>query len=410
MNGDINFGDESFSSHQVDRNRLAVLQRLLESSVSDNELELLVQVMNRPDIQTRVPTNPTVWTPSPVEEPPTSSTPRNQTGDHQSRVDGLFDWEGGENEQNQLGRSNPRTPRVPRRSNPARVSATSSVHSRQRDTSEGGVFDEFTFHGMANLLTDKEAQNNRRLNVVSTCASHSGDTLGVVCEQSFWVYKSSTNSLRLKCMGKIDGRTQLFKYGLDDAQHTIQRDIITESNKRGFGCAALSDNLLAVGASHSDCFMLFSVADEEQGRCIFKSDPKDCIVHKIMFNPDATELVVLSALSSQRLEILQFYSVAKFCDESAGPSRRQSKCKVHLNMKYTIENNIYSYETMDACFSSDGLKIVICTKHKEGSVMVFILEKDDGGMWAVRGPRRIDTGLDNRDDDRLGFTGVSLYV
>jgi hypothetical protein len=410
LNGDLNFGVESVSFHQGDRNRLAVLQRLLESSISDNELELLVQVMNRPDIQTRVPVNPTARPPSPMEVPLTSSTSRNPSGEHHSRVDDPFDWEAREDEQNQSDRNNARTPRGPRRANAARASATSSLHSRYRGTSEGGVFDDFTLQGTVNLLPDKDTQNNRRLNVVSTCASPSGDTLGVVCEQSFWVYKSSTSSLKLKCMAKIDSRTHLFKYGLDDAQHTIQRDIINESNKRGFGCAALSDNLLAVGASHSDCFMLFSVADEEQGRCIFKSDPKDSIVHKIMFNPDTTEFVVLSALSSQRLEIFQFFSAAKFCNESSGPSRRQSNYKVHLNMKYTIGNNIYSYETMDASFSSDGRKIVICTKHNEGSIMVFILEKDDADMWVVRGPRRIDTDLDNRDDDRLGFTGVSLYV
>ena len=413
---DLNVTAETLSYHQIERNRIAVLEHFVASPISDNEFELLVQVLNRPDVQNKLPRHSIVRTPSPLEEPPTSSTSRNQFEDRRSGGDDHFDSEGMANEQNRSERSTSRTSRAPHRSESTpgamRASVASSLRSlnlRHGDTSEGGLFDDFTLQGTGNLLPDKETQNNRRLNIIATCASPSGDTLGIVCEQSFWVHRLST-SLRSKCMGKIDGQAQLFKYGLDDAQHTIQRGIITESNRRGFGCAALSDNLLAVGASHSGCFMLFSVADEEQGRCIFKGETKDCIVSKIMFNPDATELVVLSALSSQKLEIFQFYSVQKFLDQARGPSRQQSKCEVHLNMKYTIGENIYLYETMDARFSSDGRKIVICTKHKEGSVMVFILEKDNVGTWVVLWPYRIDIDLDNRDDDRLGFTGVSLYV
>lgn len=365
--------------------------------------------MNRPDVQSRLPRHLLVRTPSPIEEPPTTSTSTNQPEDHQDVLGGHLHSDATLNELNQSQPNISQTSRPPHRSESTpgglRTSTASlpgSLNFRYRGASEGGVHDDFFSQGTFNLLPDRNTQS-KRLNVVSTCSSPTGDTLGVVCEQSFWVYKLSSTNPRLKCMGKIDGQTQLYNYGLDDAQHTGQRNIVTESNKRGFGCAALSDNLLAIGALHSNCFMLFSVTDEDQGRCVFKKDTKDYIVSKIMFNPEATELVVLSALLSQKLEMFQFYS-------AVGPLSQQSNSEVNLSMKYTMGDNIFSYETIDACFSSNGRKIVTLTKHHEGSVIVFILEKEDGGGWAVLGPSRIETDLDIRDDDRLCFTGVSLYV
>src|SRR5208282_3139233 len=159
---DVNVTAETLSYHQIERNRIAVLEHFVASPISDNEFELLVQVLNRPDVQNKLPRHSMVRTPSPLEEPRTSSTSRNQFEDRRSRGDDHFDSEGGENEQNRSERSTSRTSRVPHRaeSTPgamrASVASLRSLNLRHGDTSEGGLLDDFTLQGTGNLLPDKE--------------------------------------------------------------------------------------------------------------------------------------------------------------------------------------------------------------------------------------------------------------
>jgi Tol biopolymer transport system component len=79
----------------------------------------------------------------------------------------------------------------------------------------------------------------------------------------------------------------------------------------------------------------------------------------------------------------------------------------------TVKNNVeqvFQYNSRDLTFSSDGRKVAICTDHKHGSALVFILAKDEQNIWESWGSYQLVTRkLDNWDDNCFGFTGLSLY-
>lgn len=259
--------------------------------------------------------------------------------------------------------------------------------------------------------------------VVGTSVSSSGDTLAVVEEYEYRVYRSfvgRNSSAKPKCVGRFD-LSGLYRAGLDGPQARSHGHITSDKKRREFICAATSDNLLAVGASKGTLF-LFSIGEGEQslGKAIFKSERPDHIMQKVLFTPDSTELVVLSSLRATNTEICQFYAVSQFpivTTPRRSGSFEHSKpcfpadCELSLDLSYRVERGVYPYTLRDAKFSSDGRKLIAITSHIHGSAMVFLLFKDEEDQLTHGGSEQIVVHrLDNWDDDCLGFTGISLYA
>lgn len=312
-----------------------------------------------------------------------------------------------------------------------------SVHSN--DTAlpvEPQTSNEFRLCGAFDLVQEGEpkgVKGPKRPDLIATCASASAETFAIVWRDKFCVYKlsnqpsssqrSGTQPLTIKrpCVGKLED-SGYFKYGLDLVQTTSQKFQVTPNAELGFGWTAISDKLLVIGVSDSDYWMLFSIGGEElagPGQCVFKTkytqrDTVDSVVRRISFNMDATELAVLLAVPSDNSEYLQVFSIAKF-PITGGASAVirdayvQPDCDLRLDMKYKeASGNIYPYTTRALKFSANGRKIVICTKHISGSALVFVIEKDDENIWRTLGFHRLDIELNHMDDERLGFTSVSL--
>jgi len=265
--------------------------------------------------------------------------------------------------------------------------------------------------------------NKSGATIVATSASSSGDTLAIVEEYEYRVYRSfvgRNSNLKPKCVGRFD-LNGLYRAGLDGPQARSHGYITDDKKRREFICAATSDNLLAIGASKGTLF-LFSIGEGEQslGKMIFYFERADYLVQKILFNPSNTELVVLSSHRATNTEVCQFYAVSHF--PIITTSRRQtgfehnrpcfsSDCELSLDMSYRVERGIYPYRLRDAKFSSDGRRLIAVTSHIHGSAMVFSLFKDDEDRWTYGGSEQIAVRhLDNWDDDCLGFTGISLYT
>jgi hypothetical protein len=257
--------------------------------------------------------------------------------------------------------------------------------------------------------------------IVATTVSGSGDTIAIVEESEYRVYRSfvgRTASVRPKCVGKFESNGG-YRAGIDMLQARSHGHITIDKRKRNFVCAAISDNLLAMGASKGS-FFLFSIGEGEQapGRAIFKLEQPDRVIQKILFNSEGTELVVLSSIQATNTEICQFYAVGQFPIITSQRHKASSfdykpsfsaDCEISIEMSYTVERGVYPYNLRDAKFSSDGRKVIGVTNHINGSALVFLLSKDEEDQWTHGGSQQIVVHrLDNWDIDCLGYTGISL--
>lgn len=253
--------------------------------------------------------------------------------------------------------------------------------------------------------------------VVATSVSSSGETLAIVEETEYRVYKTGARgpTIRPKCVGIFE-ENGTYRSGLDGPQARVHGHIMSDRKKREFTCAAVSENLLALGAS-GGTFLIFSIGDGEQslGKCIFKLERPEYIIHKVLFNPESTELVVFSSMRGSNIEICQFYAVGQFPiimsqRRSSEAENYSAVCEVTLDMTYQVQDGAYPYTLRDAKFSLDGCRLVASTNHIHGSAMVFVMTKNDLDQWEDWGRDQIAVrGLDNWDNDCLGFTGISLY-
>lgn len=265
-----------------------------------------------------------------------------------------------------------------------------------------------------------ERQSKSNPVVVATSVAGSGETLAIVEENEYRVYKLSGSryaTLKPKCVGKFE-RNGVYKAGLDGPQARSHGHVTNDQKKREFTCAAVSDNLLAVGAT-GGIFLIFSIGDGEQalGKPIFKLEQPNRSVQKVIFNQQSTEIVVLSSARGSNTEFCQFYSVGQFPiitsqRKMSGLEARQDfspDCELQLDMTYTGEKGIYPFTLQDAKFSEDGRKVIAITTHIYGCAMVYLLRKDEGERWRCWGSDRVIAHrLDSWDEDCLGFTGVSL--
>jgi len=156
------------------------------------------------------------------------------------------------------------------------------------------------------------------------------------------------------------------------------------------------------------------------GKAIFKTEQPDRTIQKVLFTPDSSELVVLSSIrgTNSNTESCQFFSVGQFPIITA-PRRStgfvhnnpnfSAECEVLVDMSYQVGRGVFPYTLRQAQFSSDGRKLIAVTNHIQGSAMVFMVFKDDEDQWTFGGSEQIVVSrLDHRDDDCLGFTGISL--
>jgi hypothetical protein len=267
---------------------------------------------------------------------------------------------------------------------------------------------------------DRRSRGNPQ--TVATSVAGSGETLAIVEESEYRVYKVDGNrngNIKPKCVGKFE-RNGVYKAGLDGPQARSHGQIMSDKKKRDFSCAAVSDNLLAIGAS-GGTFLIFSIGDGEQalGKPIFKLEQPDRSVHKVIFNQQSTELVVLSSGRGTDTEFCQFYSVGQFPIVTSprkmsfgheAKSDFTADCELSLDLTYQGNNEIYPFTLQDAKFSEDGRKLIAITTHSHGCAMVYLMRKNEHEQWGLWGSDRIIAHrLDSWDEDCLGFTGVSLY-
>jgi hypothetical protein len=254
--------------------------------------------------------------------------------------------------------------------------------------------------------------------IAATCVSGTGDTVAIVGDNEYRVYKLSRSAtIKPKCVG-IFGENGIYKSGLDELQARSHGYVMEDKRKREFICAAVSDSLLAAGCS-GGTFLLFSIGDGEPslGKIIFKLEQPDRNIQKVIFNSENTELAVFSSLRKENTAMCQFYSVGHFpifTTQRRQPAFELKESFSHafelpLDLSYRVQGGVYPYTLRDAKFSSDGLKLVAITNHIQGSAVVFIMFKDEEEQWRYWGKDQIAVShLDNWDVNCLGFTGVCL--
>jgi hypothetical protein len=281
----------------------------------------------------------------------------------------------------------------------------------------------YTACQVSELLPANHGSRHSRTSIaiVASCVSGSGDTIAIIEEYEYRVYRSfvgRTASVKPKCVGRFDPNGG-YRAGIDVLQARSHGHITIDKRKRNFLCAAISDNLLAMGASKGS-FFLFSIGEGEQalGRAIFKSEQPDRIIQKILFNSESTELAVLSSIQATNTEICQFYAVGQFPIITSQRGKTSSfeykpgfsaDCEISIELSYPVERGVYPYNLRDAKFSSDGRKLIGVTNHINGSAMIFMAFRDEEDQWTYGGSQQIVVHrLDNWDDDCLGYTGISL--
>jgi hypothetical protein len=255
--------------------------------------------------------------------------------------------------------------------------------------------------------------NGKELNkpLIATAVSPTGETVVLVAENHFWVYRLSTSrleSVRPKFEAKFekDGR---LKSGLASSPLRDNGHFMSDYKKMNFRCSAVIDHFVAIGGE-GGC-LVFSIRNEDRHpcQCTVRLERPCLKVRKLFFNRQGTALIVLFGGPGLRNEFCQIYTIAelaKLAQTSLGEPPHQ---RLLLNMAYQIGDQVYSYSTRDAKFSYDGSRIVICTNHVYGSALIFVLSKTHNNSWQILGRHHlVNQDLDMMDEDCLGYTGVSL--
>jgi hypothetical protein len=138
--------------------------------------------------------------------------------------------------------------------------------------------------------------------------------LAILEANEFWVYKSSEckpGSAQPRYVGKLE-RDGAFKSGLTGHPRS-QGHVLNGQRRASFGCAAISDNLLALGTSGSGSLLFCSIGYGERwpGKCIMKVERNDRVVQRLVFNLESTKLAVLSSIPAAKKEVFEIYSIAK---------------------------------------------------------------------------------------------------
>src|SRR5947207_5506173 len=149
-----------------------------------------------------------------------------------------------------------------------------------------------------NLLRPSQGKQIANPPVISTCVSSSGKTLAVVTLRDFVVYTLYNLKTQNKpqCMGNIDDEGTVLS-GIDGTQLKNTWRIGHQKQKWEFGCAAVSDSIIAITASGRGCVILFSLKEEVHspvGKFMSKLQQPDNMIRNIWFNANGQELVVLS--------------------------------------------------------------------------------------------------------------------
>jgi hypothetical protein len=259
---------------------------------------------------------------------------------------------------------------------------------------------------------DQGREQNKPL--IATGVSPTGETVVLVTENQFWVYRLSTSrldSVRPKFGGKFekDGR---LKSGLASLPLRDNGHLMSDNQKMHFRCVAVIEDFVAIGGD-GGC-LIFSIRNEDRHpcKCVVRLERPCLNVRKIFFNRQGTELTVLFGGPGLENEYCQIYTIAELTElaqTSAEPEPEPPHQLLLLNMTYQIGHQVYSYTTRDAAFSQDGSRIVTCTNHVYGSALIFILSKHHNNSWQILGRHcLVNQELDMMDDDCLGYTGVSL--
>jgi hypothetical protein len=288
-------------------------------------------------------------------------------------------------------------------------------------------------------LLHSSSQVNRRSrsdSIVATCVSGSGNTIAIIRENEFLVYKAMTGGNYSNGKPKYVGRFEAngnWTWGLDGTRLTNQGRIVTQRSRCDFNLGAITDNVLAAALLRSNCLMLFSIAEgQKPGKCITTLEPADAdhqLIRKILFHPEGFEMAVLYSMPASHKEVWQFFSIDNLSKPPAttrcrrpsvasNPStttdgrERQSKLSPYSVVKVdmTLQDNSrqLAYHTRAANYSQDGRKLVSCTAHVYGTAIVSILAKDQQNSWRLYGSRQIRRDLHNWDEDCLGFTSIAL--
>lgn len=276
-----------------------------------------------------------------------------------------------------------------------------------------------------NLVPPCQSKQITKASYIHTCISASAETFASVTPKEFFVYTFSSiqSSHKPSCVGKLesDGTVQV---GVDNFQLEESWCIGYDKNGWSFGCAAISDSIIAIALSAKGCVLLLPLkaGKHSHGTHISKIMQPDGVVQKVMFSTEGQELAVLSSFSATNKETWHFYSVERLATGFARrhratdmrmSERSMTDGEVSLNMIYPVETNVgsngYLYHTRDAKFSADGTKLVTCTGQVYGSELVSLLGKDAQGKWTLLGRCQfLAQKLHPYDLGCLGFTGVSL--
>ena len=264
--------------------------------------------------------------------------------------------------------------------------------------------------------------------IVATCVSSSGNTIAIVRETEFFIYKTDSKRLFTSLptyTGKFADEHGTWRAGRYGPNLNFHGNFLQNASNCRFGMASISDEILGTGSFDYEWIAFFSISDSTPGRCIYKceniiNDPKyrNLTVQRILINHQGNEAVVLFNATKSRNEICRFYSISKSTPASPIASNRNTSTTDvgehwQIREEKDVVNGIESsrlpfLKTRAAKYSQDDKRIVSCTGHSCGTSLVSILEKEDKEGWRLWGRREINFILDAWDGGCLGFTEADL--
>jgi hypothetical protein len=257
---------------------------------------------------------------------------------------------------------------------------------------------------------------NRKRNIVSSCISSSGNTVGIISDHGFTVFAvSQDESRRLRCVGVIDNKLH-FQYGKDPKVLKPQLLSKLKGDAR-FTCGAVSDEFLAIGCSNF--MMVFSIL--QAGRCVLEHeipfDESIWIANKLLFDQESSILIAIFTNTVLDKEMAQFFSLKHKRSSGSETHLQETSIKsVSESVSWSISSIVHEKDGADAEYivstscatlSADCTKLALCSHHVRGCAVIRLLIKDHGS-WRFWGAQHIVIHSDHRNWSLPGFTGVAL--
>ena len=271
----------------------------------------------------------------------------------------------------------------------------------------------------AELLDHGVIDRKRRSNIIASCISSSGNTVGLVTDGDFTIFTiSQEGRRRLNCIGVFSKKLR-FQYGANPM--ALKSQVLGKfKGDARFSCGTVSDEFLAIGGIN--LLMVFSIS--QGGRCILEHQIpfEDTLwrANKLLFDQDSTHLIAVFTNTVIEREMAQIFTLNS--DHSSGSNPAEAALR-GSTANFTVSESVswrigilvkdngtdaeYIVSTSCSALSSDGSKLALCSHHVRGCAVIRLMITKDGS-WRFWGVQQLVIHSDHRDWSLPGFTGVDL--